>query len=213
MRCHDRFHHIDLYPVLCADLSCGRSNETVLSALIAGGAKIVQYREKKSSKSLFYNEAKQLCAQAQAADMLFVVNDAVDVAVAIGADGVHLGQDDLPLSAARMLLGPDKIIGMSTHNVEEAVCADAAGASYINVGPIFPTQTKEGTVAAVGLAMFHKIKHRVSCPMTVMGGISHHNIDSVVAAGADKIAVVSAVVSAPDIARTVQDFRQCIGRI
>lgn len=200
----------DLYPVTCERLSHGRSDLEILDALIAGGAKIVQLREKELLLRDFFDLAKAFRERTKRAGVTFIVNDHVDVCQAVQADGVHLGQDDFPVPEARKLLGTDRIIGVSTHTLEQALKAVEEGADYINVGPIFPTQTKEHFGDPVGLGLFREVQKRAAIPITVMGGINLHNLDSVLAAGALRIAVVSAVVGAENVAATVKTFRERI---
>jgi thiamine-phosphate pyrophosphorylase len=128
----------------------------------------------------------------------------------VDADGIHLGQSDIPLEVARQLIGPERIIGVSTHSLEEALCAQAQGADYINVGPIYPTQTKDHVGPAVGIELFRQIGRRVSVPITVMGGIKLDNLDPLLEAGARRIAVVTAVVAADDISKAVRTLKKRI---
>ncbi len=200
----------DLYPVTCQALSRGRSNLDVLDALIEGGARVVQLREKELSDREFFELARTFRQRTEQAGMTLIINDRVDVCRAVEADGVHLGQDDFPLREARRLLGPNTIIGVSTHDVEQALRAVEEGADYINVGPIFETQTKQHSGPPVGLDLFGEIRRLVNIPITVMGGIKLENLDQVLEAGARRIAVVSAVVGADDIATTVRQFRRRI---
>ncbi len=200
----------DLYPVTCQALSKGRSNLDVLDALIEGGARVVQLREKELSDREFFELARSFRQRTEQAGMTLIINDRVDVCRAVEADGVHLGQDDFPLREARRLLGPNTIIGVSTHRVEQALRAVEEGADYINVGPIFETQTKQHSGPPVGLDLFREIRRLVNIPITVMGGIKLENLDQVLEAGARRIAVVSAVVGADDIAATVRQFRRRI---
>ena len=200
----------DLYPVTCQALSKGRSNLDVLDALIEGGARVVQLREKELSDREFFELARSFRQRTEQAGMTLIINDRVDVCRAVEADGVHLGQDDFPLREARRLLGPNTIIGVSTHRVEQALRAVEEGADYINVGPIFETQTKQHSGPPVGLDLFREIRRLVNIPITIMGGIKLENLDQVLEAGARRIAVVSAVVGADDIAATVRQFRRRI---
>jgi len=202
----------DLYPVTCQKLSRGRSDLEVLDALIQGGARIVQLREKEISKREFLDLARAFRERTHAAGMTLIINDHIDICRAAHADGVHLGQDDFPAREARELLGPLAIIGVSTHSVEQALQAKEEGADYINVGPIFATQTKEHSGPPVGIELFRQVRKLVDIPITVMGGINLNNVNQLLDAGAERIAVVSAVVGAEDIAGTVKEFRQRIAR-
>jgi thiamine-phosphate pyrophosphorylase len=198
---------VTIYPVTCSELSLGRSNEQVLREIIKGGAGVIQHREKKLSKKDFYKEAIVLREIAKQNNVLFIVNDYVDVAIAVDADGVHLGQDDLPCKVARQLFGKDKIIGVSTHNMEEALKAEADGASYINIGPVFKTLTKQNKYEPLGIETVEKIKNKINIPFTVMGGINMNNMKELITIGAKRIAVVSAIVSAKDISLAVREFK------
>jgi thiamine-phosphate pyrophosphorylase len=141
--------------------------------------------------------------------VLLIINDHLDIALAVGGDGVHLGQDDLPLMAARRL-APDLVIGISTHSLEEALDAQRQGADYVNIGPVFATSTKAGVDRGLGPEAIASIGSRLSVPFTVMGGITAVNLDEVLAAGARRIAMITAITQAADIAETVQLFRRKI---
>ncbi|MDR3569513.1 MAG: thiamine phosphate synthase [Syntrophobacteraceae bacterium] len=206
-----RFEEIDLYPVTCQRLSSGRSDLDVLEGIIEGGASIVQLREKELSERDFFRLAQTFRKRTAQAGMLLIINDRVDVALAVGADGVHLGQEDFPVWAAKKI-APDLLIGASSHNMEEALRALKEGADYINLGPIFPTGTKQGLERFLGPGEISKIAPLLPIPFTVMGGIKEANVGQVLEAGARKIAVVTAVTQAPDIARAVSSFRNLMGR-
>ena len=203
------FQQIDLYPVTDQGQSLGRGNDEVLADIIAGGARIVQLREKELSKRAFYEMACRFREVTERHGVLLIIYDHLDIALACGADGVHLGQDDLPLSAARKL-APELIIGVSTHDLNEALAAQAGGADYVNIGPIFATGTKKVAVPPLTPAAIRKIEPQLTIPYTVMGGINRSNIGQVLDAGARKIAVVTAVTSAPDIAAAVRELRDAI---
>lgn len=157
-----------------------------------------------------YEMAATLCPLVQKGGGIFIVNDRVDVAKAIGADGVHLGQEDLPLADARAILGPGRLIGISTHNPAQAVEAEAGGADYIGFGPIFPTATKENPDPVVGVDGLRQMRARVRIPVVAIGGITAKNVGDVRAAGADCCAVVSAVLAAPDPAKAIAELMQAI---
>ncbi len=200
------FEQVDIYPVTCEQLSNGRSDVEVLKGVIEGGARIIQLREKKLSERDFYRLATDFRELTARAGMLLIINDRVDIALAVGADGVHLGQDDFPVPAARKL-GPELLIGASSHNLEEALRAQEEGADYVNIGPIFPTATKEDAGFFLGPEAIAGISKRLRIPFTVMGGINESNIDQVLSAGARRIAVVTAITRAPDIAAAVRSLR------
>jgi thiamine-phosphate pyrophosphorylase len=205
----EAFSKIDLYPVTCEKLSAGRSNLEVLDGLIAGGAKVVQLRDKEASPGDLYRMAVVFREMTAKAGMLLIVNDYVDIAMAVDADGVHLGQDDMPPEIVHEI-APDLIVGVSTHSLDQALTAQAAGADYINIGPIFPTGTKEVAVKVMGPAAVTEIGNKVEVPFTVMGGIKESNMDEVLEKGARRLAVVTAVTEAPDIAETVRNMRKRI---
>ena len=204
-----RFREIDLYPVTCQDLSEGRTNLEVLEAVIAGGGRIIQLREKDWDKRDLYELAVEFKKRTLKSNTLLIINDHVDVALAADADGVHLGQDDLPVPAARRI-APDLILGASTHNLEEALTAQEEGADYVNIGPIFPTKTKAKASRFLGPNAISDIGPRLEVPFTVMGGINMDNITQVLDAGARRVAVVTGVTRANDITERVQELRQII---
>jgi thiamine-phosphate pyrophosphorylase len=203
------FEKIDVYPVTCEQLSAGRSNLQVLKGLIQGGAGIVQLREKHYSAKPLYELALRFREMTIKANMLLIINDHLDIALAAEADGVHLGQDDLPLAAAKKI-APELLIGVSTHSLEQALRAQKEGADYINIGPIFPTKTKEGASQFLGPEAISRIGARVHVPFTVMGGIDLSNIHQVLAQGARRVAMVTAITQAPDIAGTVKMLKEKI---
>ena len=153
----------------------------------------------------FVRLAAQIRARTAGAKALLIINDRLDVALAVGADGVHLGQADFPITPARHL-APDLIIGASTHSPAEAQAAEHAGASYINVGPLFPTQTKQISGEFLGLEGLSKIALHVTIPWTVMGGIKPEHVPALIQAGARTIAVVTAVTAAADPAQAARDL-------
>jgi thiamine-phosphate pyrophosphorylase len=197
---------IDLYPVTCQELSAGRTSLEILDGVLAGGAKIIQLREKTLSGAALYELAVAFRRKTREAGALFIVNDHLDIALAAEADGVHLGQSDLPLEAARRI-APDLILGRSTHNLTQALEAEVQGADYVNIGPIYPTQTKRGHSVLLGPDAIRQIGPRLRIPFTVMGGINERNLDDVLAAGARRVAVVTAVTQAPDVAAVVRRLR------
>lgn len=203
------FEQVDIYPVTCERLSNGRSDLEVLEGVMRGGARIIQLREKGLCTKDFYRLAEKFRERTAAAGVLLIINDKVDVAVAVGADGVHLGQDDLPIRAARRI-APDLLIGASSHDIEEALRAQEEGADYVNLGPIFPTETKEGAGHFLGPDAIGRIAPKLAIPFTVMGGIKETNIGEVLSRGARRVAVVTAITQAPDIARAVRDLKDRI---
>jgi thiamine-phosphate pyrophosphorylase len=203
------FKQVDIYPVTCERLSSGRSNLEFLKAVIQGGARIIQLREKEYSGKKIYDLALKFREITTKAGVLLVINDHVDIAMAVEADGVHLGQDDLPLYAAREI-APELLIGASTHSLPEAIQAQKEGADYINIGPIFPTGTKEGLERFLGPEAIAAISPRIDVPLTVMGGILESNIDQVLTNGARRVAMVTTITQAPDIAAQVRALKEKI---
>jgi thiamine-phosphate pyrophosphorylase len=177
--------------------------EQAMAAAVAAGVRFFQYRNKNGPRRAVYEASLRLASLAKSSGALFFVNDHADIAVAVDADGVHLGQDDLPIEHARELLGKKKLIGISTHSREQAVAAEKAGADYIGFGPVFTTTTKDaGRVQ--GCAGITLIKQAVSIPVIAIGGITHGNVRDVIKAGADGVAVISAILSAQDIGRAAE---------
>jgi thiamine-phosphate pyrophosphorylase len=205
----EAFSKVDLYPVTSQRLSAGRSNIDVLKAVIKGGSRIIQLRETDLADEALYKMALDFRKITSEASVLLVINDRVDIALAVDADGVHLGQDDLPVDIAREL-APELLIGVSTHSADDALRAQELGADYLNIGPIFPTKTKDGLHRFLGPDAITEIGGKVSVPFTVMGGINGSNIDQVVSKGAKRVAVVTAVTQADDMEKAVRLLRQKI---
>lgn len=199
-----------LYVITDAKLSRGRPHVEVIRAAIRGGATIVQYREKEGTTRQLLQEAQALRELTRAAGIPFIVNDRVDIALAVDADGVHVGQDDLPARIARRLMGPGKIIGVSASNLQEALEAEAEGADYIGAGPVFATPTKPDAAPPIGLEGLAEICRRVSIPVVAIGGIHEGNAGSVIEAGAAGVAVVSAIVAAPDVEDAARRLRAVV---
>ncbi|MDD5595315.1 MAG: thiamine phosphate synthase [Candidatus Omnitrophica bacterium] len=177
-----------------------------VKSAIAAGVKVVQYRNKSLSAKEAFKEAlilRKLCRK-----ITFLINDRVDLALAVGADGVHLGQDDLPFKVVRWLLGKNKIIGLTVHSLSQAQDAEKIGANYLGVSPIFSTKTKSDAGKPVGCTLIKSIKQRVSLPVIAIGGINLSNAREVIAAGADGLAVISAVVTKPDVKNEINKFQK-----
>jgi thiamine-phosphate pyrophosphorylase len=196
------------YFITDARLSRAGNISDVISA-ISCKVSVVQYRNKDAETREMYYEARrlgQLCREAGAA---YLINDRVDIALSVDADGVHLGQSDMPFAAARRLLGPDKIIGLTVHNLAEALEGERLGADYLGVSPIFSTATKPDAGKPAGISLIEQIRRKVSLPLIAIGGINHSNARQVVAAGADGLCAISCVVaseSARDEMRRFQDL-------
>jgi len=196
-----------IYPITDVSLS-GISHAEQVERLVAGGATLIQLREKHASPRDFFEAAKRALEIAHEAGAKIIINDRADIARALGADGVHLGQDDLPPDAARQVLGSDAIIGFSTHSVEQAIKAAAYNVDYIAIGPIFETTTKEKPDPVVGLYGLTEVKKNVGkIPLIAIGGINLNSINDVLAAGADSVALISAIIREPAlISATTGEF-------
>ena len=187
-----------LYVIIDPEVARGRDEAEIAREAIAGGASMIQLRDKAREKGLQLPIAADLVAICRDAGVPFIINDHADLALAAGADGVHLGQKDLPVSAVRQLLGPTGVIGCSTNNANEAKKAVADGADYVSLGRLFPTGSKADTRPAT-LDTLRAVKASVDVAVCAIGGINESNIDNVIAAGADIVSVISAVVATPDV--------------
>ena len=194
-----------LYPITDARIT-GLSHAEQVERLAAGGATFIQLREKLASPRDFYQSAIEAMKVARRLGVQIIINDRVDIAIAVAADGAHLGQDDLPPERVRALLGNSRIIGYSTHNLKQALEADSAPVDYIAVGPVFQTSTKEKPDPAVGLATLGEIKRRISKPLVAIGGITLDRAQEAVHAGADSLAIISDLYRSGDIAERASEF-------
>jgi thiamine-phosphate pyrophosphorylase len=196
-----------LHVLVDPEWSCGRDVLTVASAAIEGGATVIQLRDKKASARLLVEQGLALRKLTYERGVLFIVNDRVDVALAVDADGVHIGQDDdMPLQIARRLVGSGHILGVSVGNLNEAVAAVAADADYLSVGPIFSTSTKPNAGSAIGTGMLAELATRYQIPTIGIGGITVQNAREVLQAGAVGVAVITAVISAEDIVAAAREL-------
>ena len=189
---------VSLYPVSCERLARGRDDLVWLDGVLAGGAKIVQLRDKDSDSLRLFEKARIFRQKTLAAGALFIVNDRVDLALVTGADGVHLGNSDLPAAEVRAF-APELIIGVSCNTEEQAATAERRGASYFNIGPIYTTQTKDGLSTFLGPAAIPRFSARSALPFTVMGGIKKEHLPELTAMGARRLAVVTALTCADNI--------------
>ncbi|HKE57913.1 MAG TPA: thiamine phosphate synthase [Pyrinomonadaceae bacterium] len=184
-----------VYPLTDVAIS-GLSHAKQVEALIAGGASLIQLREKNAPPATFFAQAQLALEIARQHHCRLVINDRVDLALALNADGVHLGQDDMPPAAARKILGPEAIIGFSTHNVEQARAALDQPIDYLAIGPIFGTTSKQDTAAVLGLEGLQEVRAIVGdIPLVAIGGIDHRSAPLVIDAGADSVAVIAALLS------------------
>ena len=200
-----------LYVIVDPEHTGERPVEDVTRAALDGGATIIQLRDKLSDKGPMLETALRINQMCHDAGALFFMNDHADVAVLSGADGLHVGQSDLPVKAARRVLSDGQMIGTSNHHVEEALISMADEVDYIAVGAIYGTGTKEVTVSA-GLETLARIRSRVKCPIAAIGGINTSNVVAVIEAGADMVCVISAVGRAPDPAAATRDLVDLIDR-
>lgn len=179
-------------------LDTGQAPLALARALLEGGVRLLQLRLKAASPRELYAEAGAIRPLARSAGALFIVNDRPDVARAVDADGVHLGQDDVPVHAARTVLGPRAVIGVSTHSVEQARAAERDGADYVAIGPVYATTSKSAAETAGGLELVRAVRAAVRCPLVAIGGITPATVRAVRSAGADTVAMIAALVRAPD---------------
>ena len=202
-------HEVTIYPVSCERLAAGRTDAEWLAAVLAGGARIVQLRDKESDDRTLYEKAVLFRRRTLEAGALFIVNNRVDIAMLAGADGVHLGNNDLPAEKVRALC-PDLIVGVSCNTEDQAATAAERGASYFNIGPLFPTDTKGGLSTFLGPAAIPRFAARSGLPFTVMGGIKLQHIPELVGLGVKRIAVVTALTQAENIARETGKWHQAL---
>lgn len=201
-----------IYPVSCEKLALGRRDEEWLDGVLAGGARIVQLRDKEADGLTLYEKARIFREKTRQAGALFIVNDRVDIALLTGADGVHLGNSDIPAREVR-ILAPDLLIGVSCNTAEQAATAKERGASYFNIGPLFTTQTKDGIKSFLGTAAIARFTACCDLPFTVMGGIKKEHLPELISLGARRIAVVTALSRAPDITRETREWTDTIRRL
>jgi thiamine-phosphate pyrophosphorylase len=195
--------------ILDHDSLAGRSLPDVAAQAVAGGADSLQYRAKNLTKREAYFNALQLRALSRRGGVTFLINDWVDLALAVEADGVHLGQEDLPLSTARSLLGPDRIIGISAHTLEQAKEAEAGGADYLGIGPIFSSITKQDR-PPLGCETLLRFRSQVRIPIIAIGGIALQNVRQVMSTRVEGVAVVSAILAQSDVTRATADLARIL---
>ncbi len=190
------------------------SGETSLlktvTEVIDGGARLIQYRDKNSTRKTLYENAKRLRTLTKERGTALIINDHIDIALAVEADGVHLGQSDLPLWAAHKILGRTRLIGISTHTLAEAIAAEQEGANYIGFGPIFATKTKADAQTPVGVEAITQIKKMVQIPLYAIGGITYERLPSILTAGADGVATISAVLG--DVHANVKQWIKALSK-
>jgi thiamine-phosphate pyrophosphorylase len=199
------------YAILDAAQIGDRPAATICEILLAAGVRLIQYRDKPASSRELYETCCRLGEQVHRAAGIFIVNDRADIARAVGADGVHLGQEDLPVELARRVLEPGKWVGYSTHSLDQVREADRSSADYIAFGPIFPTQSKAKPDPAVGLDGLRQARQGTSKPLVAIGGITVENLRDVIEAGTDSVAVIADLLKAPDVGQRAKQFLQALG--
>jgi len=192
------------------ELGRGLSHVDIARMALEGGASMIQLRDKSAGLRQLLPQVREIAGLCRERGVHFIVNDRLDLALAADADGVHLGQDDLPPMVARSALGPGKTLGVSTHSLEQAIRAAEEGADYLGIGPIFPTATKATGYAAVGCDMIRRILVRIDLPLVAIGGITLSNVAEVIQAGAAGVAVVSAIIAADDVSDASRAFLTAI---
>lgn len=200
----DKLKNIGLYFITDSKLTKKNIFEDVKAA-IKGGVKIIQYREKKLPKEKIIEEAKKLKELCKENNVLFLINDFVDIAIEVDADGIHLGLDDIPYEKARNLLG-EKIIGLTAHNKEEAIEFQNLGADYLGISPVFTTTTKLDAGKAMGMENLKEIISSVNIPCIAIGGIDENNAEEVAKTNVDGIAIISAIVTKDDVEESVREI-------
>ncbi len=199
------------YAILDADQLGERSPVAVCDTLLSAGVRLIQYRNKNASSRELFETSRQLAERVRHAGGMFIVNDRADVAKAAGADGVHLGQEDLPVESARRILEPGNCIGFSTHDLEQVAEADKTSADYIAFGPVFPTQSKARPDPVVGLEGLRAARRATRKPLVAIGGITLERVREVIAAGANSVAVIADLLRTPDIATRAREFLKVVG--
>jgi len=197
--------NIGLYFITDRNLTKKTIMSDVISAINAG-VKIVQYREKDLSTKEMYQEAKAIREITKDKNVILIINDRIDIALAVDADGVHIGQDDMPFEIARKILGEDKIIGLTVHNTDEAILGEKLGANYLGVSPIFATSTKKDAGKPAGIELIKNVKGNVKTPLVAIGGINYENVDEILKTGVSNVAVISAIVTKENVEEECRKF-------
>jgi len=202
-----------LYAIIDPAQTRGRSPVAVCEDLLSAGVRLIQYRDKRASPRELFRGSVELAKRVREAQGVFIVNDRADVALAASADGVHLGQNDLPVELARRILNPGKWIGCSTHHLAQVIEADRSSADYVAFGPIFPTGSKERPDPVVGLGGLRQAREATRKPLVAIGGITVENARATMEAGADAVAVISDLVGAEDVAARTREFLEALEKL
>jgi thiamine-phosphate pyrophosphorylase len=205
----EAFRRTDVYPVVTSEFCAGRSPVDIAASLLAGGVRILQIREKSMPDRPFLDLLRQVRELTWDCGAQLIVDDRVDAALIAQADGVHLGQEDIPLPDARRI-APELLIGVSTHNADEIRRAQDEECSYLNIGPVYPTKTKQLACVFLGLEQLRALIPLVRVPFSVMGGIKHEHLAELKAAGAGRIAAVTAFTQAPDPGKEAARWREAL---
>jgi thiamine-phosphate pyrophosphorylase len=201
-----------LYAIVDPAQGRGRSAVELTGALLAAGVRLIQLRDKQAASVELYEAAQRVGELVRRAGGTFIVNDRADIAKAVDADGVHVGQDDLPVESARAILGPDKIIGYSTHYLEQVLEADRSTADYVAFGPVYATASKQNPDPVVGLEGLRAARRATSKPLVAIGGITLENARAVIEAGADSVAVIRGLVGAPAVRRQAEELLRRVSK-
>ncbi len=202
----------NLYVIINIEPNPKHSPAEFAQSIISGGADIIQLRCKGKNTAVFLEQARIIRQITASAGIPLIINDRLDIAQAVGADGVHLGQDDLPIDAARYILGKDCIIGISTHSIQQALTAQSGGADYIAMGPVFHTNSKPDVCAPVGLELIKQYNEKIHIPWLAIGGINRHNLPGLVDSGIRRIAVISAIADADDVTSAARELKQMLSK-
>ncbi len=200
-----------LYAIVDAAEAGGRAPTALAETLFRAGVRLIQFRDKRASSRELYERCREIAERARRAGVVFIVNDRSDVALTADADGVHVGQEDLPVELARRLLGTAKLIGCSTHSVSQVAEAHRTSADYIAFGPIFPTKSKERPDPVVGLDGLREARKATHKPLVAIGGVTLENARAVIEAGADSVAVIRDLLANEDPAARAQEFLKLLG--
>lgn len=201
-----------IYCILGEALCLGRGNIETARQVIDAGVKVIQYREKHKSWREKYAEASQIAAMCHDAGVTFIMNDSVDLAIACGADGIHVGQDDAPYSFVRKMAGPDVLIGVSTNTIDEIKGAIADGADYVGFGPMYPTQSKKDANEVVSAEAIRYALSQKDMPLTCIGGVGPANMARLYKEGFRSFAMISAIISQPDIGAAIRHMRDILSK-
>lgn len=202
-----------LYAIIDPAQSGGRSLVTITDLLLAAGVRLIQYRAKRAPTRELLDVSNQILERTRRVQAVFIVNDRADIARAVDSEGVHLGQEDLPPELARSVLKEGKVIGYSTHSLEQVKEADQTSADYIAFGPIFPTHSKDNPDPVVGLEGLRQARQATRKPLVAIGGITVENAKSAIEAGADSVAVISNLIGAPNVEARAREFLKAVGKI